>query len=141
MYKSNPSDAELRSILTDAKTIAVVGASSDPNKSSHGVLRKLLAVGYRVYPVNPHEQTVLGQKAYGSLTEVPEKIDIVDVFRRPEFTPQVADDAVAVGAKILWLQQGIVNEEAAKRAQAGGLKVIMDRCIAVDHAVLKVPRK
>lgn len=130
----------MKALLTDARTIAVVGASSNPEKSSHGIMKKLLAVGYRVFPVNPRETEVLGQKAYPSLAAVPEKIDIVDVFRRAEETPPIADEAVAVGAKALWLQSGIANEDTAVRAQAGGLTVIMDACIGVAHSRLGVPR-
>ena len=97
---------------------------------------RLLQLGYRVIPVNPNETEVLGQKAYPSLPDVPTPIDIVDVFRRAEYTPAIADAAVKVHAKALWLQQGIVNEDAAARATAGGLMVIMDACIAVEHAIL-----
>ena len=91
-------------------------------------------------PVNPNETTVLGERAYASLADVPERIDIVDVFRRAEFTPAIADDAVKIGAKALWLQSGVVNDDAAARATAGGLMVVMDACIGVMHAVLQVPR-
>jgi hypothetical protein len=136
---ANPSDAELRRLLTEARTIAVVGASSKPARPSNGVFRTLLAAGYRVIPVNPNETEVLGQKAYGSLAEVPEKVDLVDVFRRPEETPPVADQAVAAGARALWLQLGVVNPEAASRARAGGLLVVMDACIAVEHRRLGIP--
>jgi uncharacterized protein len=141
MAHSNPSDEELRQILSNASTIAVVGASSKPDRSSHGIMRRLQEVGYRVIPVNPYETEVLGERAYPSLKDVPVKIDVVDVFRRPEFTPAVADDAVAVGAKVLWLQSGIENEDAAARAKAGGLKVVMDACLATVHSYLRVPRK
>jgi predicted CoA-binding protein len=136
---ANPSDAELRRLLTEARTIAVVGASSKPARPSNGVFRTLLAAGYRVIPVNPNETEVLGQKAYGSLAEVPEKVDLVDVFRRAEETPPVADQAVAAGARALWLQLGVVNPEAASRARAGGLLVVMDACIAVEHRRLGIP--
>src|SRR4029450_9890763 len=126
MAHSNPSDEELKELLTSAKTIAIVGASSNPDKASYGIMRKLQQSGYRVIPVNPRETEVLGEPSYASLEDVPEKIDIVDVFRRPEDTPSIADDAVKVGAKALWLQTGIANEEAAARARAGGLAVVMD---------------
>jgi predicted CoA-binding protein len=137
----NPPDGELRRILADAETIAVVGASSNPERPSHGIFRKLLTAGYRVVPVNPNENEVLGQKAYPSLADVPQPIDIVDVFRRPEYTPDIADQAVRAGAKVLWLQSGIVNDEAARRASDGGLTVVMDACIGVVHAVLGVPKR
>jgi len=141
MAHSNPPDEALRQILSNASTIAVVGASSKPDRSSHGIMRRLQQVGYRVVPVNPNETEVLGEQAYPSLKDVPIKIDIVDVFRRPEFTPAIADDAVAVGAKVLWLQSGIENEDAAARAKAGGLSVVMDACLATVHSYLRVPRK
>jgi uncharacterized protein len=137
----NPSRDELKRLLTEARTIAVVGASSNPARPSNGIMRRLMAAGYRVFPVNPNEITVFGQTAYRSLAEVPEKIDIVDVFRRAEATPPIADDAVAAGAQVLWLQSGVVNEEAAARAKAGGLTVVMDECIAVVHSMLGVPRR
>jgi uncharacterized protein len=137
----NPSSEALRRLLTDARTIAVVGASSNPEKPSHGIMQKLLSAGYHVIPVNPRETEVLGQRAYPSLADVPGRIDIVDVFRRPEYAPPIADEAVAVGAKALWLQSGIVSDEAAARARAGGLVVVMDACIGVMHSLLRIPAK
>ena len=128
-------------MLTDATTIAVVGASSNPEKSSHGMMRKLQSAGYRVIPVNPRETEVLGERAYTSLRDIPERVDIVDVFRRAEDTPPIADEAVAIGARALWLQSGISNEDAAARAARGGLTVVMDACIGTMHAVLRVPTK
>jgi predicted CoA-binding protein len=104
-------------------------------------MRKLKSEGYRVIPVNPNETEVLGERAYRALADVPDPIDIVDVFRRPEFTPAIADDAVKVRAKTLWLQTGVSNEDAAARAAAGGLTVVMDSCIGVMHSMLRVPRK
>lgn len=141
MPHQNPSDDQLRQLLTEARTIAMVGASSTPDKPSHGIMQKMLAAGYRVIPVNPRETEVLGQKAYPSLREIPEKVDIVDVFRRAEDTPPIADDAVAVGAKAIWLQSGISNEETARRAETGGLLAVMDACIGVEHSLLRIPRK
>ena len=138
---TNPSDDEMRQLLIGAGTIAMVGASSDTEKSSHAIMRKLQQVGYRVIPVNPHETEVLGEKAYGSLEEIPDPVDIVDVFRRSEDTLPIADQAVRIGAKALWLQDGISNEDAASRAKAGGLLVVMDACIAVMHTLLRVPKK
>jgi predicted CoA-binding protein len=134
----NPSDSDIKQLLSSASTIAVVGASSNPDRSSHGVMWRLLQLGYHVIPVNPNETSVLGQKAYPSLSDVPVPIDIVDVFRRAEFTPAIADEAVKVHAKSLWLQQGIWNDDAAARAKAGGLMVIMDACIGTVHAMLQV---
>lgn len=141
MAHSDPPDDELRKLLTDATTIAVVGASSKPDRPSHGIMRRLQAVGYHVIPVNPNETEVLGEKAYASLEDIPEKVDIVDVFRRSEATPPIADSAARIGAKALWLQQGIFNEAAASKAEAGGLKAVMDRCIAVALAELQIPKK
>jgi len=137
----NPPDAIIRQVLEDAKTIAVVGASSNPSRPSHGIFSQLLAYGYHVVPVNPKETVVLGQAAFPTLADVPFPIDIVDVFRRPEYTLEVADSAIAVGAKVLWLQSGIYNEAAADRAKAAGLVVVMDACIKVLHSVLRVPRR
>lgn len=126
-----PSDAELRSILGDARTIAVVGLSSNPFKDSFEVAEYLQAKGYRIIPVNPNETEVLGEKAYPSLLDVPPEIeiDVVDVFRRAEHTPEIAEQAVRRGAKVLWLQSGIVNEEARRIAEGGGLTVVMGVCI------------
>ncbi len=137
----NPPPNDVKQLLSSATTIAVVGASSNPDRPSNGVMARLQHLGYRVVPVNPNERQVLGQKAYPSLRDVPLHIDIVDVFRRAEYTPAIADDAVRIGAKALWLQQGIWNDDAAGRAKAGGLMVIMDACIAVEHAVLQVPKR
>ncbi len=141
MAHRNPSDPDIRQLLSSASTIAIVGASSNPDRSSYGIMWKLLKVGYRVIPVNPNETEVLGQKAYSSLSDIPVPIDIVDVFRRAEFTPPIADEAVKVHARALWLQQGVTNEDAAARAEAGGLAVVMDACIGTMHAMLQVPRK
>ncbi|MGC4085305.1 MAG: CoA-binding protein [Vicinamibacterales bacterium] len=137
----NPSDDELRTLLTEAKTIAMVGASSDEAKPSHRIMRALQSAGYRVIPVNPREASVLGEMAYASLDDIDEPVDIVDVFRRAEDTPPIADQAVKIGARVLWLQQGISSEEAASRAKAGGLVVVMDACIGATHARLHIARK
>jgi len=141
MPHRNPSDQDLKRLLSAASTIAVVGASSNPERPSNGIMRKLKSVGYRVIPVNPNEAEVLGERAYASLLDIPEPIDIVDVFRRAEYTPAIADDAVKVGAKALWLQSGVSNEDAAARATTGGLVVVMNACIGVMHAMLQIPRK
>jgi len=122
---------ELRSLLGAARVIAVVGLSSKPSRPSHEVASYLQGHGYRIVPVNPSETEVLGERAYASLRDIPAdvSVDVVDVFRRPEHTPDVARDAVAIGARVLWLQEGIVNEEAARIATEGGLEVIMGMCI------------
>ena len=134
-----PSDATLRSILDQARTIAVVGLSSKTHRDSYGVARYLQHRGYRVVPVNPKETEVLGQKAYPSLLDVPTDvaIDIVDVFRKGEETPPVAEDAVSAGARVLWLQEGIVNDEARQIAEEAGLTVVMDLCIRTTKARLE----
>ena len=139
MAHANPGDDAIRTMLKDAKRIAMVGASSDPQRPSNGVMRRLLSAGYDVIPVNPHETTVHGKKAVATLAEAAAAgpIDIVDVFRRPEFTPDVARDAVKIGAKALWLQLGVINDEAAAIAKGGGLDVVMDLCIAVELALLR----
>src|SRR6476620_2158549 len=141
MAHTNPSDQELTQLLTDATTIAVVGASSNADKASYGIMQKLQHAGYRVIPVNPRETEVLGERSYPSLIDVPERIDIVDVFRRAEDTPGIAADAVTIGAKALWLQTGIVSEDAAARAKAGGLTVVMDKCIGATVSLLRVTPK
>jgi len=141
MAHANPPDPELKRLLTEATTIAMVGASSNPEKTSYGIMQKLQKAGYRVIPVNPRETEILGERSYPSLIDVPERIDIVDVFRRPEDAPSIADDAVTIGARALWLQTGIVSEDAAARAQAGGLVVVMNTCIGATHSLLKVPAK
>lgn len=120
-------------ILDAAKSIAVVGLSSDPMKPSYGVSEYMQRRGYRIIPVNPKETEVLGEKAYARLEDIPEPVDIVNVFRRPAQTPEVAASAVAIGAKALWLQSDIENEEARQIAEAGGLDVVMDRCIMTEH--------
>lgn len=134
-----PTDAELRSILGDARTIAVVGLSSNPFKDSFEIAEYLQRKGYRIIPVNPNETEVLGETAYPSLLDVPEdvQIDVVDVFRRAADTPPVAEQAVRVGAKVLWLQDGIVNDEARRIAEEGGLTVIMGVCIRTTNRRLE----
>jgi predicted CoA-binding protein len=141
MAHQNPDGDALFAILSWAQTIAVVGASSSPDRPSHGIFQRLLRHGYTVIPVNPKETEVLGQRAYASLDEVPVPIDIVDVFRRAIDTPSVAEAAVRVGAKVLWLQSGISNDETARIARDGGLEVVMDACIAVELSLLHVPAK
>jgi len=132
-----PSDQELRSILGEAKTIAVVGLSSKPHRDSHSVAAYLQRKGYRILPVNPNETEVLGEKAYPSLLDVPEHVDVVDVFRRAEYTPEVAEQAVKIGARVLWLQDGIVNEDAWRIGQEGGLDVVMGVCIRTTKSRLE----
>jgi predicted CoA-binding protein len=124
---------ELRKIYEDTNTIAVVGASGDPNKAAHTIPRYLQRQGFRILPVNPRGGEILGEKAFERLTDIPESVDVVDVFRPSEETPEVARDAVKVGAKVLWLQEGIESEEAERIASEGGLKVVMNRCMGHTH--------
>jgi uncharacterized protein len=128
------SDEYLRSILESVRTIAVVGASPRRERPSHGVMAYLQRRGYRTIPVNPNAAggTINGERCYASLAEVPEPIDMVDVFRRPEVAGGVADEAVAVGAKVVWMQLGVRDDAAAARAEAAGLKVVMNRCPAIE---------
>jgi predicted CoA-binding protein len=137
------SDQEIRELLTAARTIAVVGISDDPERDSYMVAEFLQRQGYRIIPVNPRlvnlNIQVLGEKAYATLRDVPEKIDIVDIFRRPETVMPVVEDAIAAGAGAVWMQLSIVNEEAAARAEAAGLNVVMNRCMAVEYRRL-MPR-
>ena len=127
----SPEERELRSLLGEARVVAVVGISSKPWRPSHEVASYLQQHGYRIVPVNPNEEEVLGEQAYASLLDVPQDlhVDVVDVFRRADHTPAVARDAVAIGARVLWLQEGIVSDEAARIASDGGLEVIMGVCI------------
>ena len=121
-------------ILTSARTIAVVGLSPDPRRPSHGVARYLQRAGYRVIPVNPKVDEVLGERAYPNLRQVPEPVDVVDVFRRSEFVGPIVDDAIAIKASAVWLQDGVVDGDAAARARAAGLDVVMDDCMMRRHA-------
>jgi predicted CoA-binding protein len=120
-------------ILNNCKTIAVVGLSSNPMRPSHGVAEYLQSAGYRIIPVNPNETEVLGEKSYPRLEDVPERIDVVDIFRRAEFVPQVVESAICVGAKVVWMQLGIENGEAAEQARTAGLAVVEDACILIEH--------
>jgi predicted CoA-binding protein len=126
-------DQMLREILQSARTIASVGLSSNPEKDSYGVAQYLKSQGYRVIPVNPTVSEVLGETSYPDLASVPEKIDVVQVFRKPEDVPPVVEGAIQAGAKTVWMQEGIVNEEAAQTARAAGLQVVMDACMRETH--------
>ncbi len=132
----NPDDDQIRQLLRESRTIAVVGCSPDPQRSSHQIARFLIEHGYDVVPVHPRAGTILDRRAYARLEDIPKPVDIVDVFRRPDATPPIAQSAVAIGARALWLQQGIVNEEAWRIATEGGLLCVMDRCIAVMYSLL-----
>ncbi len=129
----NPPDTTIREILATPRTVAVVGCSPDPDRDSHRIAALLKAKGHRVIPVNPSCQEILGERCYASVRDIPETVEMVDVFRRPEFVDQIADEAIAVGAKILWLQLGVINEPAAGKTQDAGLTVVMDRCPAIEY--------
>jgi predicted CoA-binding protein len=124
----------IRAILREAKTIAVVGLSPDPNRPSHGVARYLQAQGYRIVPVNPREQKLLGETSYSTLSDIPFPVDVVDVFRRSEFVPAIAEEAVKIGAKALWLQFDVISPAGEATAERGGLRVVVDRCLKIEHA-------
>jgi len=127
---------EIKQLLRDTSVIAVVGLSPNPDSDSHRVARYMQAKGYRIIPVNPRADEVLGEKSYPSLRDVQEKVDMVNVFRRPEFLPEIVDAAVEIGAKSLWTQLGIVDEASTRRAKDAGLDVITDRCLMVEHRSL-----
>jgi predicted CoA-binding protein len=135
-------DAFLRDILTGVRTIAVVGASPSPHRPSHRVMRYLQRHGYRAIPVNPFAagDTILGERCYAALDEIGERIDMVDVFRRSEAAGAVVDQAIAIGANIVWMQLGVVDRDAAARADAAGIKVVMDRCPAIEIPRLGLER-
>ena len=133
---ATPNDDELRQIYADTKTIAVVGASTDEAKPSHNIPRYLQSQGYRIIPVSPKGGEILGEKVFAKLTDVDVPVDAVDVFRPSDETPAIARDAVKIGAKVLWLQSGIANDEAEKIAEEAGLTVVMDRCMGATHGRL-----
>jgi uncharacterized protein len=130
---SQPVSDPITEILQRARTIAVVGLSNDPLRPSHGVAAYLQTQGYRIVPVNPQIESALGEKSYPSLLDVPEKIDIVDIFRRPEFVEEVVDQAIQLKVPAVWMQEEVIHEKAAQKARAAGIFVVMDRCILVEH--------
>jgi uncharacterized protein len=127
-----PNEGAITKVLETAKTIAVVGLSSRRHRASYGVSETLQESGYRVFPVNPNENEVLGEKCYARLEDIPEKIDIVDIFRRSEFVPEIVDSAIRIGARAIWMQEGVEDAASAERARRAGLFVIMDNCIAKE---------
>jgi uncharacterized protein len=136
MSFENPSRERIKEILANARNIAVVGLSDKPDRTSHMVSKAMQARGYRIIPVNPNAESILGEKCYAKLSDIPEPVDIVNVFRRAEEVVPFAVEAAAIRAKVFWLQLDIINEEAAQIAADNGLEVIMDRCIKVEDAVL-----
>ncbi|MGB2697528.1 MAG: CoA-binding protein [Candidatus Zixiibacteriota bacterium] len=133
----NPSDEKIRELLTQSTTIAVVGLSQNPSRPSYGVANYLKKQNYRIIPVNPTQPEILGEKSYPTLSDIPEKVDIVDIFRRPEFVAPVVEEAIKIKAKAIWMQSGIVNHQAAQKAKEARLMVVMDKCLAVAHSTLK----
>jgi predicted CoA-binding protein len=128
------SNDAITQILATSKSIAVVGLSANRMRPSYGVAEYLKSAGYRIIPVNPNQEDVLGEKSYARLEDVPGRVDIVDIFRRPEFVPEIVDSAIRIGARGVWMQEGVVHAEAAGKARSAGLFVIMDSCILKEHA-------
>jgi predicted CoA-binding protein len=121
-------------ILRETHTIAMVGLSSNPFRPSHFAAIYMLSEGYNVIPVNPREQEILGRRCYPSLRDIPERVDLVDIFREPSAVPPIVEEAIAIGAKVVWMQLGVINETAARRAREAGLEVVMDACVKIEHA-------
>lgn len=135
------SNEELKQILLSAKTIASVGLSSNPAKESYSIVQYMKDQGYRIIPVNPSSATeIMGQKAYPNLSAIPDKVDVVQVFRKPEDVPPVVDEAIKIGAKVIWMQEGVIHEEAAQKARDSGLQVVMDMCMRSAHRGLIGPK-
>ncbi|MGB7601856.1 MAG: CoA-binding protein [Candidatus Sulfotelmatobacter sp.] len=130
---SLPQSDQVTALLKSAKTIAVVGLSDDPMRASHGVSAYMQSHGYRIIPVNPQIESSLGEKAYASLSGVPEKIDIVNIFRRPEFVEEIVEQAIQLKVPAIWMQEDVIHEKAAEKARAAGIFVVMDRCILKEH--------
>jgi len=132
---------DMEKILKESRTIAVVGLSPRPERPSHSVARYLQAQGYRIIPVNPTVEEVLGERSYPDLASIPETVDVVDIFRRSEHVPSIVEAAIAVGARTVWMQEGVIHEKAAQQARAAGLLVVMDRCMLIEHGRLKAAGK
>jgi predicted CoA-binding protein len=135
------SDKMMKEILLSANTIASVGLSSNQEKESYWIVSYLKDQGYKIIPVNPTVDEILGEKAYPDLSSIPEKVDVVQVFRKPQDVPPVVDEAIKIGAKVVWMQEGIVNEEAAQKAREAGLQVVMDACMRATHRRLMIGPK
>ena len=133
MILTNEQAATIRKVLRDSKTIAVVGLSPKPHRPSHQVASYLMEVGYTIIPVNPGQDTILGRTCYPNLRAIPTPVDMVDIFRRQEAVLPIVEDAINIGTQFIWMQEGIVNKEAAAKAEAAGLTVIMNRCTKIDH--------
>ena len=137
MPVSNATSGELRRILRTYKTVAVVGLSDRPDRDSHRVAAYLQQHGYRIVPVNPNVATVLGEPAYPGLRAVPVPVEVVDIFRKPDAVPEIVEDAIAMGARVIWMQEGIAHNAAADRARAAGLEVVMNKCMLKEHRKLE----
>jgi uncharacterized protein len=133
MAFQNPPDETIKALLATPQTVAVVGCSPNPERDSHRIATLLKARGHRVIPVNPEHQEILGEKCYAQLRDIPEKVDMVDIFRRSEYVAPIVDEAIATGARIVWMQLGVIDEPAAVKAQQAGLIVVMDRCPAIEY--------
>jgi predicted CoA-binding protein len=133
MAFQNPPDETIKVVLATPQTVAVVGCSPNPERDSHRIAKLLKARGHRVIPVNPGHRAVLGETCYASLRDIPEKVDMVDIFRRSEHVAPIVDEAIEVGARIVWMQLGVIDERAATKAQSAGLTVVMDRCPAIEY--------
>jgi uncharacterized protein len=133
MAFQNPPDEAIKALLSRPQTVAVVGCSPSPQRDSHRIAQLLRIRGHRVIPVNPGHQTILGETCYASLRDIPEQVDMVDIFRRSEHVAPIVDEAIEAGAKIVWMQLGVIDERAAAKAQHAGLTVVMDRCPAIEY--------
>jgi uncharacterized protein len=133
MAFENPSDEAIKEVLATPQTVAVVGCSPNPERDSHRIAKLLQARGHRVIPVNPGHQIILGERCYRHLRDIPEQVDMVDIFRRSEHVAPIVDEAIEVAAKVVWMQLGVIDEQAAARAQQAGLMVVMDRCPAIEY--------
>ncbi|MGB8656573.1 MAG: CoA-binding protein [Candidatus Zixiibacteriota bacterium] len=133
---SNPPDEQIREILQKYTKVAVVGLSPDPSRPSNGVARYLKSRGYKIFPVNPGQKEILGERSFPDLRSIPEKVEIVDIFRRPEHVSPIVDEAIRIGAKVIWMQDGVVNDAAANFASKNGLVVVMNKCMLREHRKL-----
>jgi predicted CoA-binding protein len=133
MAFQNPPDEAIRAVLATPQTVAVVGCSPNPERDSHRIAKLLQSRGHRMIPVNPGHRSILGETCYASLRDIPEQVDMVDIFRRSEEVTPIVDEAIEVGARIVWMQLGVIDERAAAVAQAAGLTVVMDRCPAIEY--------
>ncbi len=130
---SNATDEEVKRILAESKTIAIVGLSDNPERDSYRVASYLAAHGYEIIPVNPNATEILGKKSYPTLRDIPQQVDVVDIFRKPDAVPHIVDDAIKIGARVVWMQEGIAHNQAADKAREAGLQVVMSKCMMKEH--------